>query len=570
MGLCTTPFLFAPTYPVSAVAPDPSIQPVVNGCFPVATITMNNPAAASNAARPTVTSHANDDVDANAPLNANATASSTPAATAATQQSYNNYTMNMAVVTMPVHRFPNNSNSHQLLSSSAKATTLRTHLFIHADAEQPASTTGPPQLQQQPLQMPMTMPMGMPVPNWTTPYQQSNQPKSGNGSDVGESTTPIQHQQQATFNAVSNPQFNQQQPPLQQQPQQPQQQFQQFYSNQSLPLPNPISDFGAQQQQQQPQQFNTPMSLTPGLVTMGNQFLDGAREEDDDDDMSSQVGQPVNMMPMGMMQQQQQQQQQLPQQQQQQQQMNNSYGATSSDTQSSYFMNNDGFTQPTQPRSNGGSDIGTSSYGSVSFYQKAPSSQRAPPRMKYTSMPYSYDAPYSARLQESRQFFDEQQQMGPQAPQSSVNAGFAMLSVGDGIRKDNQQEFAMVQPPAQQQQQLPQMPTAPNVPTTTTTTTITPTSSSTTIFSSTTAKPTPTTCATTRLSIRRRRWKRAQHELAASFHQYSQPSGGSPTMSSLSNQGGSSVTPGSKGHFICPEPGCGKVFDRAQKLKSHQ
>ncbi|KAJ3298459.1 hypothetical protein HDU79_010195 [Rhizoclosmatium sp. JEL0117] len=320
------------------------------------------------------------------------------------------------------------------------------------------------------------------------------------------------------------------------------------------------------------------MSLTPGLVTMGNQvssnlqqtnsiissmaaptignyqpatqsmsapmndlnpsekwnkFLDGAREEDDDDDMSSQVGQPVN-------------------------------------TQSSYFMNNDGFTQPTQPRSNGGSDIGTSSYGSVSFYQKAPSSQRAPPRMKYTSMPYSYDAPYSARLQESRQFFDEQQQMGPQAPQSSVNAGFAMLSVGDGIRKDNQQEFAMVQPPAQQQQQLPQMQQQPQM-----------------------YQPQPQQQQSHQLQVPQQYFPQQQQsqlpQLAppqgyryeeeggsalsmnsqASFHQYSQPSGGSPTMSSLSNQGGSSVTPGSKGHFICPEPGCGKVFDRAQKLKSH-
>ncbi|KAI8842706.1 hypothetical protein BJ741DRAFT_528558 [Chytriomyces cf. hyalinus JEL632] len=40
-------------------------------------------------------------------------------------------------------------------------------------------------------------------------------------------------------------------------------------------------------------------------------------------------------------------------------------------------------------------------------------------------------------------------------------------------------------------------------------------------------------------------------------------------MSSLSNQGPSSATSGVKGHFVCSEPGCGKVFDRQQKLKSH-
>ncbi|KAJ3010770.1 UNVERIFIED_CONTAM: hypothetical protein HDU68_001993 [Siphonaria sp. JEL0065] len=483
------------------------------------------------------------------------------------------------------------------------------------------------QQQQQQHQLPMSM---MPMPSMPLPFQMNSYSQQTTQSvqqqqdyNAYQQQIPQQQQQQPDLQsfALPNPQFTN--TPATQQQFQPSQ----FYPLDSQPLPSlplpstqdfSLSSYGQPQPQQQQQQFShlnsNPLPLSSGLLSLANQvapnqmipslsspaalsyqpqqhhqqqnivnngamdvlaenpserwktFMGNNRDEDDDDDdVSNGMGGPSVLM---------QQQHQQQHQQQQQQQQQHGYGSVPGsggyNSQAPYFMNGtDSFQQPQQYQpqvdgSTGDSDVGTpGSYGSVSFYPKGSSMQsRAPPRLKYTSMPYSYDAPYSARRQESRQFHDDPHS---NTPQSQVANNFALLSVIDDIKKDTafreygMQQQQQQQQPQQYQQQYQQHPQQ-------------------------TYPPPPPIHGydednSSALSMNSQ----------SSYHpQYSHPgtSGTSPTMSSLSNPNLptgshlSSTVPGSssssggggggaKGHFVCTEPNCGKVFDRAQKLKSH-
>ncbi|KAJ3241704.1 hypothetical protein HDU81_011028 [Chytriomyces hyalinus] len=312
---------------------------------------------------------------------------------------------------------------------------------------------------------------------------------------------------------------------------------------------------------------NNLLNYAPGQAEVNvhekwNQFLGPAHDDDDDDDhMMSQDGQstvqtggtasttttkinsagPATSMPST---------------------FTNPQSNGSMNGYPSYLMQNAtpmSFQSSAEPETAHGS-------GSVSFYQKpSPASHiRNPPRLKYTSMPYTYESPYSARLQDSSRSFHEDSNSLPQTPNSQVNANFALLSVLDDIKKDtaareyslnihgstgypqtigntipsqrdpfpsHPQHMNPVQQPPQQITILPQPQSNYRGPT------------------------------------------QYDDDNGSALSMNSNASyplqRGSPTMSSLSNQGPSSATSGVKGHFVCSEPGCGKVFDRQQKLKSH-
>ncbi|KAJ3072613.1 zinc-finger protein [Podochytrium sp. JEL0797] len=206
---------------------------------------------------------------------------------------------------------------------------------------------------------------------------------------------------------------------------------------------------------------------------------------------------------------------------------------------------------------NNGSDVGYTggangtTSNAVSFYpqgqsvvsgmrqqqQEQHSSSRIPPRLKHTSMPYTtHDGPYSARLQESRQFFNDEPI--PPTPQSNVSANFALLTVLDDIKKDaSAREYGLAQQRQfqyQQQHHQQQYEDHGN---------------------------------SSALSMN----SQAGHSQLYS-HECSGGKGGgedgvnSPTTSAL---GCGSSGPGPKGVFTCTQPGCTKSFDRVQKLKSH-
>ncbi|KAJ3068097.1 hypothetical protein HDU98_008723 [Podochytrium sp. JEL0797] len=359
------------------------------------------------------------------------------------------------------------------------------------------------------------------------------------------------------------------------------------YGSQSQPLPQ-------QQQQQQQQQYQQHQTNDLNPSEKWGKFF--AQDNDDDDATTDHMVSPVHALPSGTT----------------QGMVYQHYGSTSNHGSDvgyngggvnsmaaapgggSYFLNaelsangNGGFQQQQQQvRSNQGSEVGTNvSFGSVSFFpqggaggggmqqqqqqfsqqqqqqqqQHPHSTARIPPRLKYASMPYTtYDTPYSARLQESRQFFNDEPI--PHTPQSNVSANFALLTVLDDIKKDaNAREYGITQQLQFQQQQQQQ-------------------------------QQYEDTGNGSAVSMNSQAGQH-HHLHHPQFHTTDLNSSmgagdavNSPTTSTLSAFGPGSVAaaggagsslstggggPGPKGVFACHEPGCNKTFDRAQKLKSH-